>query len=207
MGFLLEFIRFQKKENLVDPDVLMRAELSLENMQSNLRSRRGFHKAKFQEEDSQVHFTDQDLQNFFQSKLVKAAKDALQRPGKDLTLREIINVRNYLLVVWVVENCCRPAALYAVPVAAIRKARDNPRTSDSSQSTYFVIPSFYDKTVAVSGLPNYLVMSEPLMKETLRYVEELRPRLAMRNPMAPDDLFLLEHGARMNDAAISAGYR
>lgn len=207
VGFLLEFLRFLKKENLLDKDVLMRAEVSLENMQSNLRARRGFHKAKFQDKDSEVHFTDQDLQNFFHSTKVKAAKKALHRGPEGLTIRDIINVRNYLLTVWMVENCCRPAALYAVSVADIQKARRTPRHSEKNQTTYFVVPSFYDKTVAVTGLPNYLVLSEPLMKDVLRYMDVLRPVIAGRNPTAPDDLFLLEDGTRMGDAAISAGYR
>ena len=206
VGFLLEFLRYLKTGNQVDKEIIMQAEIRLENMRRNLCKRRGVHKAKFQERDSQIHFTDDDLQNFFKSTKAAAARIALYTDTK-LTVREIGNVRNYLLACIIVENCCRPAALFALSLSVFIKARGKPQQSMSQNTTYFVIVSFYDKTVAVTGLPNYLVLSEPLMDQLSRYVDKFRPQVARRNADAPDDLFLLEQGTRMDDAAISNGYR
>jgi hypothetical protein len=83
-------------------------------MRCNLQARGGFHRAKFQEDDSKIIITERALS------------------GEDqLTVREIINVRNFLIASLIIENSCCPAALYALSMTAMKKAHRSPQKTET----------------------------------------------------------------------------
>ena len=204
-GFLVEFVSFLIRDKLGDLDILQSAQTRLEKMRCNLQARGGFHRAKFQERDSKIFITDVDLENFFASSRPTSARKALAG-NEDLTVRQIINVRNFLITSLIIENSCRPAALYALSRSSVKQAMKFPKMTESGV-LYYSVASFYDKTVSSSGLPTYLVMSEPLMAHISVYAGRFWSDLAKRSPNSPDDLFLLEHGLRMDSESISNSFR
>ena len=202
---MIEFVSFLIREKLGPLEVLENAQTRLEKMRCNLQARGGFHRAKFQDADSKIIITEDDLKNFYASSKCTTAKQALGRED-ELTVREIINVRNFLISSVIIENSCRPAALYALSKTAIKKALKSPQRTETGV-LFYSVPSFYDKTVAVSGLPTYLVLSKPLMGHMSKYISKFCPKIANRNPNSPDDMFLLENGQRMDSEAVSNSFR
>ena len=202
---MVEFVGFLIQEKAGELETLRTAQGRLERMRTNLQSRTGWHKAKFQDEDSKIIVTDEDLKLFYSSSRCTYAKTALGS-GEELTVREIVNVRNFLIASLVIENSCRPAALYALSKKSIGKASKSPQVTEDGVM-FFSVASFYDKNVNASGLPTYLVMSEPLMHHMSVFCKQFHSKLANRNPQHLEDLFLLENGLRMDSEAISNAFR
>jgi hypothetical protein len=169
-------------------------------MRANLRARHGFSKAKFQDEDSKVIVGEEDFNKFFRSTKARAAMAILQSKGP-CTKREAANVRNMLMTTVIIENVCRPSALYRLTVKGLMAAK---KTKDGQA---FVLTALYDKNVASSGRPTYLVLP-PSLKENLEvYCNSIRSILAEGSPGDLDDIFLKEDGSRMDSESISAGFR
>ena len=66
--------------------------------------------------------------------------------------------------------------------------------------------SYYDKTVAVTGMPTYLVLGESLMKSMIKYVDHFRG-IIMKDDVTCDDVFLKEDGGKLDSENISACFR
>lgn len=176
-------------------------------MRINLQREAGHHKARFQDEDSKKIITERDLSLFYESQKAKQALTALKSKSiKNLTVREACNVRNFLITSLLIENIARPAALYRLTCQDVQRAKEKLEFTEFGNGMY-TMPAFYDKNVQKSGMPNYLVISEPLMGYLTRYVNVFRGILASRGREELNDLFLLEQGTRMDSDALSKGFR
>lgn len=202
---MIEFIRFLRLHNLAESQTLVRAELSLENMRVNLKSRQSTHRAKFQDNDAQILLTQEDFSLFYQSTKAKEAILALGT-AESLKIRQIQNVRNFLITCILLENSCRPAALFDLQITTLEKAFAKP-VQDAKGNTQYVFPSFQDKTVASTGQPTYIVLS-PVLKERLEaYLTKFRHSKDIWNKRPIGDVFLKEDGSKMDTETISMGYR
>lgn len=202
---MLEFIRFLRLHSLADSQTLVRAEVSLENMRINLKSRQSTHRARFQDKDAKILLTQEDFSLFYQSTKAKEAILALVA-AKFLKIREIKNVRNFLMTCILLENSCRPAALFDLQISTLEKAFASPVT-DAKGNTQYVFPSFHDKTVALTGRPTYIVLSPLLKKRLEAYLTKFRFSKERWNKQPIGDAFLKENGSKMDTETISMGYR
>lgn len=190
---------------MADSQTLIRAELFLSNMRTNLKARQSVDRAKFQDEDAQILVTQEDFNMFYDSIKAKSAVLALETVPS-LLIREIVNLRNFLIASIILENACRPAALYDFKVSTLEKAKAHPIT-DANGKERFAFPSFQDKTVSSTGKPTYIVLSPQLMERLLIYVRKFRGKIAARSNRDIGDVFLKEKGTKMNTENVSMAYR
>lgn len=202
---MLEFIRFLKLHSLAESQTLVRAEISLQNMRVNLKSRQGTHRAKFQDTDAKILLTQEDFALFYKSAKAKEAINALLS-ATSLKIRQIQNVRNFLITSILLENACRPAALFDLQISTLEEAFAKPVT-DAKGNVQYVFPSFQDKTVASTGKPTYIVLS-PVLKERLEaYLTNFRFSKETWNQRPIGDVFLKEDGSKMDTETVSMAYR
>ena len=119
----IEFIRYLKKGQAVSVEVLDAAEISMSNMRKNLKARVGAQKSMRADADSKVIISGEDLEQFYASAKCKAAEKLLEEGVPNIKIRDILNVRNYLIAALILENYCRPASIYRLNVASVKESK------------------------------------------------------------------------------------
>ena len=95
----------------------------MSNMRKNLKARVGAQKSMRADEDSKIIITGEDLEKFYASAKCQAAEKLLEEGVPNIRIRDILNVRNYLIAALIIENYCRPAVIYALNVKSVKESK------------------------------------------------------------------------------------
>ena len=203
IGYLIEYIKFTRREGLVSPGIVETAIDKLERSQANARRRAKGEHAAFQDKDGRITVLQDDIDKFNNSKRAVTATNMLAA-GTPVSQRKAANIRNFVITKLLLDNNCRPSTLENLSTVGFEDAVREPRVS-STGTTYYSVCSTKSKNAESSGKPTYILITEQMASMIQSYIKSAR--CTLKQPQSSNDLFLLENGDDMTSEHISKAFR